>query len=62
MDKTKILLDDRKKQRGIHRSIPVNTPIILGNMPRVSAACVVMSEAYVYLRSILTLLSPQRTM
>lgn len=34
MDKTKILLDDRKKQRGIHRSIPVNTPIILGNMPR----------------------------
>ena len=45
MDKTKILLDDRKKQRGIHRSIPVNTPIISGNMPRVSAACVVMSEA-----------------
>ena len=45
MDKTKILLDDRKKQSGIHRSIPVNTPIILGNMPRVPAACVVMSEA-----------------
>ena len=45
MDKTKMLLGDRPKQRGIHRSIPVNTPIVIGSMSRVSAACVVMSEA-----------------